>query len=489
MNKNIIEFVIFSFLIFTNFPVCSQVYVNDLNDNYLIEEIDNIEDTVLIYNDVIGEIIVKYWEHKVNDVFVKNDSILLNIDKNSGEIINYDIKWSEVDSSSFGSLNDDFKINNYSWKKLVIFLNKNDCSYFYTFYEDITFPVICWEVRSCNGTTTLFDREGDKIGWGIPAPSEIGFSLNGYDEDVGPNIWQQWRENANTWFRKWCNSTSTVASPSVVSISQNISNPNVTYLYEIAHGGSTFFSPNKNDYYYSYYVNYEMRDRQPMKFAFIGSCDGMVNIDEGSFSYEFRKGQIQDTITIGYAGMAESPGWSVSLDWQDYMFSKMDEGYTIKESFDLASIQYPTIVEAVVFVGDQELKVNHKPEKPQKISGPKSGKYSISYDYNTSTTDFDGDQIFYKWDWEDDIKSNWFGPFESGEEFNISHIWNEKGLYQIRVKAKDIYDTESDWSDPLPVNIAKNRALIDIDLLRIFEFFKGRFTFSSLFFNDLEVCI
>ena len=54
--------------------------------------------------------------------------------------------------------------------------------------------------------------------------------------------------------------------------------------------------------------------------------------------------------------MSGCPGWYDSLDWQDYMFQKIDEGNTIKQSFDLATAQYPLIAPCVVFVGDVNLK-------------------------------------------------------------------------------------------------------------------------------------
>jgi hypothetical protein len=38
------------------------------------------------------------------------------------------------------------------------------------------------------------------------------------------------------------------------------------------------------------------------------------------------------------------------------------------------------------------------------------------------------------------------------------HSWSE-GSYSIRVKAKDIYEEESDWSEPLTVTMPRNRAI------------------------------
>jgi PKD repeat protein len=81
----------------------------------------------------------------------------------------------------------------------------------------------------------------------------------------------------------------------------------------------------------------------------------MRDTGPGTLSYEFRKGEMQDTVTIGYIGMESCPGWSVSLEWQDYMFYAMNAGNTIKDAFDLACIEYPTIADCVAFVGDTDL--------------------------------------------------------------------------------------------------------------------------------------
>jgi hypothetical protein len=73
------------------------------------------------------------------------------------------------------------------------------------------------------------------------------------------------------------------------------------------------------------------------------------------------------------------------------------------------------------------------------------------FTYSLSTTDSDGDQVWYKWYWNDKINetSDWIGPYDSGDTVTASHIWDEQGDYNIKVKAKDIHGEESEWSDRL----------------------------------------
>ncbi|VVB61853.1 Uncharacterised protein [uncultured archaeon] len=95
---------------------------------------------------------------------------------------------------------------------------------------------------------------------------------------------------------------------------------------------------------------------------------------------------------------------------------------------------------------------DHPPNTPDQPTGPASGIIYTEYTYRTSTTDPDGDQVYYKWSWGENI-SGWLGPFTSGEIMYVEHSWNVKGSYEIKVKAKDAHGLESDWSDPLPIKM------------------------------------
>jgi len=108
-----------------------------------------------------------------------------------------------------------------------------------------------------------------------------------------------------------------------------------------------------------------------------------------------------------------------------------------------------------------------QPNKPDRPSGKTSGKINTEYTYTTSSTDPDGDDIYYMFDWDADGKhyiTPWQGPFSSGKSADITHKWKEEGTYNIRVKAKDKYGFQSDWSDPLPVSMPKSKSLTKLDI-------------------------
>jgi predicted GH43/DUF377 family glycosyl hydrolase len=100
--------------------------------------------------------------------------------------------------------------------------------------------------------------------------------------------------------------------------------------------------------------------------------------------------------------------------------------------------------------------VNTPPATPNRPSGPTSGKIGEKYTYTTSAVDQDGDKIKYGWDWDgDQIVDEWTKLYDSGATIETTHSWDEKGTYEIRVKAMDEHGSESDWSEPLTVSIPK----------------------------------
>ena len=97
--------------------------------------------------------------------------------------------------------------------------------------------------------------------------------------------------------------------------------------------------------------------------------------------------------------------------------------------------------------------LNDPPNKPSIPSGTINGKIRLYYQYTTNTTDPEGHQVYYLWDWGDGNNSGWVGPYNSGVIINTTYRWDSAGSYIIVVKAKDIYGKESAWSDPLPITM------------------------------------
>lgn len=124
----------------------------------------------------------------------------------------------------------------------------------------------------------------------------------------------------------------------------------------------------------------------------------------------------------------------------------------------------------------------NNPNKPETLTGKISGKIGSEYTYSTIGTDNDGDLLFYFFDWGDGTDSGWIGYYDSGEECSASHVWNEEGNFEIKVKTKDLFGLESEWSEPLVVSIPKNKSLYLFPL--IFMFFE-QFPLLSLLLRQI----
>ena len=98
---------------------------------------------------------------------------------------------------------------------------------------------------------------------------------------------------------------------------------------------------------------------------------------------------------------------------------------------------------------------NAPPDIPT-ISGPSSGGVGGIYGYNIVSTEPDGNDIYYYFDWGDGTNSGWKGPYSSGQEVIIYNSWSSPGTYTIKGKAKDIYNAESYWSEPIVITIIEN---------------------------------
>jgi hypothetical protein len=87
---------------------------------------------------------------------------------------------------------------------------------------------------------------------------------------------------------------------------------------------------------------------------------------------------------------------------------------------------------------------NQPPDVPV-VTGPSEGKPGNPYLFNMVTSDPQDQNIYYFVDWGDNTTAGWLGPYLSGTEIHVTHTWATEGTYTVKVKAKDIMDSESDW--------------------------------------------
>lgn len=142
-----------------------------------------------------------------------------------------------------------------------------------------------------------------------------------------------------------------------------------------------------------------------------------------------------------------------------------DEGYSIlvtsEDDYIVMgyTMSYGTQGSADLWLFKMEGFKENSPPNALYINGPTKGKIGVSYIWNFTTFDPNNDDIYLWVDWGDGYVEEWDGPHNSEEEVKLSHVFNSKGNYSIRAKAKDVYNLEGDWSY-FKVTMPKNKPFI-----------------------------
>jgi len=98
----------------------------------------------------------------------------------------------------------------------------------------------------------------------------------------------------------------------------------------------------------------------------------------------------------------------------------------------------------------------YPPDTPAKPSGATIGIIENYYTYKTSSSDTQFNSIQYGWDWNGDNQvDEWTDFYNPNQLCKITHVWNEEGTYNIKVKAMDNYGFQSNWSEPLSISMPK----------------------------------
>jgi hypothetical protein len=162
-----------------------------------------------------------------------------------------------------------------------------------------------------------------------------------------------------------------------------------------------------------------------------GSGDIKTDTDENGF---------RNIITAGYVGLTlytDNSGNSGSL------YPDLKRGvHCAKYAYFYPSIEI-------------DCQIGFAPKTPETPIGPTEGETGIFHEFTTRTTDPDGDQIRYGWDWNfDKIVDDWTGLHDSNSYASLSTKWYDEGIYWVRVKAEDSTGLQSLFSRPLKISIS-----------------------------------
>jgi outer membrane protein assembly factor BamB len=96
------------------------------------------------------------------------------------------------------------------------------------------------------------------------------------------------------------------------------------------------------------------------------------------------------------------------------------------------------------------------------ITGPAYGRPGVNSSFCITITDPEGDMVYCLWDWGDGMQSGWLGPYSSGETICATHAWTNEGIYSIKVKLRDEYGSETEWSEAVLICIDGTAPVIEI---------------------------
>jgi len=168
--------------------------------------------------------------------------------------------------------------------------------------------------------------------------------------------------------------------------------------------------------------------------------------------------------------VSNGEGASIPIDW-DYTYINGN-----KKTFSVR-VRARDILDIGGEWCDETLEItiiNYKPTKPSIPEIETKGGYNKPYTFKTSSSDPENDDLWYQWDWGNG-KSEWLGPYISGESISTSHTWTSNNEYSVCVRSMNEYGAESDWSDPVTVTISKGKQVGKPLFLRML----GQFTFLT----------
>ena len=189
--------------------------------------------------------------------------------------------------------------------------------------------------------------------------------------------------------------------------------------------------------------------------AFVGATRnawgtvGWSEIDDGgctTLDYLFTQYLISRDEPVGAALYKAKLDYINRYDWWDW------KGYQNMYDFNLYG-DPATSYDAITWFSP--------PDIPRTPTGGTSEVIHTDVSFETRTSDSDGHQLFYQWDFGDGTVSSWMGPYESGTPVQVSHQWIKSGFYNIRVHACDVAGMESGWSEAIQVEITTPDIKID----------------------------
>ncbi len=92
------------------------------------------------------------------------------------------------------------------------------------------------------------------------------------------------------------------------------------------------------------------------------------------------------------------------------------------------------------------------PDQPEQPTGPAACTTGVAARFVTKTTHPLGDSVWFQFDWGDTV-GDWRGPVAPESVYDEEHYFAAAGAFGVKVRAKDVRNHMSTWSDPLAVSV------------------------------------
>lgn len=142
----------------------------------------------------------------------------------------------------------------------------------------------------------------------------------------------------------------------------------------------------------------------------------------------------------------------------DILFEYINDNYVLISDLDYDE-QYSWRVDAIdchgsLNVGEVYSFHTGLFEKPI-ISGDSSGVPGEEYEFWAYSNNNINGEYYWMFDWGDGEYSQWIGPVGPDDTVSCSHVWGERGQYEVRVMYM-INNKLSYWSDPMSLTMPKD---------------------------------
>jgi len=118
----------------------------------------------------------------------------------------------------------------------------------------------------------------------------------------------------------------------------------------------------------------------------------------------------------------------------EYGSLNSDCGYYIRVDYDPSCFNWPPMGSPVLVA-------------PSHVNSEKEYRCSFSsIDPEENQFNYQG-EVYYNFSFGDYTFSGWLGPYKSGEQCSVFHVWSQSGSVDIKVKARDDPDGDGDFSD------------------------------------------